>query len=191
MAHGRRLSCSPGHGARRTGSRGCGSRDRQYIHAQTHGHTTRRRDPRGASRNAPHCDFGSVSRRPFDCRHHRADSRGGPGHREATDPRCAARRRWRHYWSGDLITGTRMSEFNDSTAKAAGSNRFKRLRLRIVVLGMLVILAFAGSSAYDAWRSYGNALAATNREIGNVATALAEQPAWTFQGIALLLLDSA
>src|SRR5580692_9089331 len=84
-----------------------------------------------------------------------------------------------------------MFEPSESTAKAAGANRFRRLRLRIVVLGMLVILAFAGSSAYDAWRSYGNALAATNREIGNVATALAEQTAWTFQGIDLLLLDTA
>jgi PAS domain S-box-containing protein len=86
-----------------------------------------------------------------------------------------------------------MSDPSDSTATvtAAGSNRFKRLRLRVVVLGVLVILAFAGSSAYDAWRSYGNTLAATNREIGNVAAALAEQTAWTFQGIDLLLHDTA
>jgi PAS domain S-box-containing protein len=84
-----------------------------------------------------------------------------------------------------------MSELSDSTAKAAGSNRFTRLRRRIVVLGVLVILAFAASSVYDAWRSYGNTLAATNREIGNVATALAEQTAWTFQGIDLMLLDTA
>jgi len=84
-----------------------------------------------------------------------------------------------------------MSESSDSIAKGIGSNRFKRLRLRIVVLGVLVILAFAGSSAYDAWRSYGNALAATNREIDNVATALAEQTAWTFEGIDLLLSDTA
>jgi PAS domain S-box-containing protein len=86
-----------------------------------------------------------------------------------------------------------MSDPSDSTATvtAAGSNRFKRLRLRVVVLGALVILAFAGSSAYDAWRSYGNTLAATDREIGNVAAALAEQTAWTFQGIDLLLRDTA
>jgi hypothetical protein len=36
-------------------------------------------------------------------------------------------------------------------------------------------------------RAYNNALAATNREITNVATALAEQTAWTFQGIDLFL----
>src|ERR1700730_11307097 len=84
-----------------------------------------------------------------------------------------------------------MPESTDLTGQAAGPLRFKRLRLRIVMLGLLVVIAFAGSSAYDAWRSYGNALAATNREIGNVATALAEQTAWTFQGIDLLLLETA
>src|SRR5258706_4182656 len=72
----------------------------------------------------------------------------------------------------------------------AGSLRFKRLRLRIAVLGVLVVIAFAGSSAYDAWRAYDKALAATNREINNVATALAEQTAWTLHGIDLLLSDT-
>src|SRR5258708_36685797 len=84
-----------------------------------------------------------------------------------------------------------MPENTDLTSQAAGSLRFKRLRLRIAVLGVLVVIAFAGSSAYDAWRAYNNALAATNREITNVATALAEQSAWTFQGIDLLLRDTA
>jgi PAS domain S-box-containing protein len=69
--------------------------------------------------------------------------------------------------------------------------RFKRLRLGIVVLGSFVILAFAASSAYDAWRAYHNSLAATDREIDNVAKALAEQTAWTWQGIDLLLRDTA
>jgi PAS domain S-box-containing protein len=69
--------------------------------------------------------------------------------------------------------------------------RFKPFRLRIVILGVLVVFGFAGSSAYDAWRAYNNTLAATNREITNVATALAEQSAWTFQGIDLLLRDTA
>jgi PAS domain S-box-containing protein len=84
-----------------------------------------------------------------------------------------------------------MSESSGPTAQTAGSHRFKRLRLRIVMLGVLVILAFAGSSAYDAWRAYNNTVAATGRELGNVATALAEQTAWTFQGIDLLLRDTA
>jgi PAS domain S-box-containing protein len=69
--------------------------------------------------------------------------------------------------------------------------RYKRLRVGIVVLGVLVIFAFAASSAYDAWRAYRNSLAATDREIGNVAKALAEQTAWTWQGIDLLLRDTA
>jgi PAS domain S-box-containing protein len=84
-----------------------------------------------------------------------------------------------------------MPENTDQTDQAAGPPRFKRLRLRIVILGVLVVIAFAGSSAYDAWRAYNNALAATDREITNVATALAEQTAWTFEGIDLLLSDTA
>src|SRR5882724_8140737 len=76
-------------------------------------------------------------------------------------------------------------------AQPPASVRFKRLRLRIVVLGLLVIFAFAASSAYDAWRAYRNALAATDREITNVAAALAEQTAWTFEGIDLFLSDTA
>jgi PAS domain S-box-containing protein len=84
-----------------------------------------------------------------------------------------------------------MTENTDQIAQPAGPLRFKRLRLRIVILGVLVVIGFAGSSAYDAWRAYNNALAATNREITNVAAALAEQTAWTFQGIDLLLSDTA
>src|SRR5258708_17932248 len=83
-----------------------------------------------------------------------------------------------------------MPENTDLTSQAAGSLRFKRLRLRIIILGVLTVVAFAGASAYDAWRAYNNALAATNREITNVAKALAEQTAWTFQGIDLLLSDT-
>jgi hypothetical protein len=83
-----------------------------------------------------------------------------------------------------------MYENTDLIAQPAGL-RFKRLRLRIVILGVLVVIAFAGSSAYDAWRSYKSTLAATHREITNVATALAEQTAWTFEGVDLTLRDTA
>ena len=82
----------------------------------------------------------------------------------------------------------------ENTALGAQSTdpmRFKRLRLRIVLLGVLVVVAFAGASAYDAWRSYKSTLSATQREITNVAAALAEQTAWTFQGVDLLLSDTA
>jgi hypothetical protein len=61
-----------------------------------------------------------------------------------------------------------MAENSNPNTQPAGPPRFKRLRLRIVILGVLVVIAFAGSSAYDAWRAYNNALAATNREITNV-----------------------
>jgi PAS domain S-box-containing protein len=71
------------------------------------------------------------------------------------------------------------------------SLRFKRLRIGILTLGILVILAFTVSSAYDAWRSYHRSIGATNREIGNVANALAEQTAWTFRAVDLALLDTA
>jgi PAS domain S-box-containing protein len=84
-----------------------------------------------------------------------------------------------------------MPSSDDSASSDTRSIRFKRLRLGAVVLGVLVILAFAGSSAYDAWRAYHNSLAATERELGNVAKALAEQTAWTWQGIDLLLRDTA
>ncbi len=72
-----------------------------------------------------------------------------------------------------------------------GLIRFKRLRFGVKLLGALVILAFAGSSAFDAWRSYDYSVAATDREIANMANALAEQTAWTLQTVDLLLLDTA
>jgi PAS domain S-box-containing protein len=84
-----------------------------------------------------------------------------------------------------------MPTSDDLIAQPAAPIRFRRLRLGIVVLGLLVIFAFAASSAYDAWRAYRNSLAATDREISNVAKALAEQTAWSWQGIDLLLRDTA
>src|SRR5882724_10281371 len=71
------------------------------------------------------------------------------------------------------------------------SIRFRRLRLGILALGVLALLAFCGSSFYDAWRSYRHAVIATDREISNVASALAEQTAWTWQAIRLVLDDTA
>src|SRR6202051_4416573 len=73
----------------------------------------------------------------------------------------------------------------------APSIRFNRLRLGIVVVGLSVVVAFAALSAYDAWRAYRNSCAATDRESDSVAKALAEQTAWTWEGIDLLLRDTA
>ena len=84
-----------------------------------------------------------------------------------------------------------MSSPSSSASLQPGSNRFRRLRLGVVALGVLVIVAFGGSSAYDAWISHRHALIATDRELSNVAHALAEQTAWTWQAVDLLLRDTA
>jgi PAS domain S-box-containing protein len=84
-----------------------------------------------------------------------------------------------------------MSSASGHLSHGACSIRFRRLRFGIVALGVLIILAFDGSTAYDAWRSYRVSLDATNREIANMANALAEQTAWTLQAVDLLLLDTA
>jgi len=73
----------------------------------------------------------------------------------------------------------------------AGTIRFQRLQFGVVALGVIVILAFAGSSAHDAWRSYQYTLAATARELTNMANALAEQTVWSLQAEDLLLADTA
>src|ERR1700712_565464 len=69
--------------------------------------------------------------------------------------------------------------------------RFRRLQVGVLLSGMMVMLAVAASSAYDAWRSYGYTVAATEREIKNVANALAEQTGWSLETVDLLLLDTA
>src|ERR1700744_2208688 len=84
-----------------------------------------------------------------------------------------------------------MPSTNSKIAGDSPTTRVKRLQLGVVVFGVLVILAFAASSAYDAWSSYRYARAATEREIGNTANALAEQTAWILRGVDLLLLDTA
>ena len=84
-----------------------------------------------------------------------------------------------------------MSSASDFDLPNTGEIRFKRLRLGAILFGPLIILAFVCSSAYDAWRSYHYSLAATDREIANMANALAAQTAWTLQAVDLLLLDTA
>ena len=72
----------------------------------------------------------------------------------------------------------------------ADETRAARLRLWIVILGVLVIAAFAGSSIYDSWSSYNHVIAANNRELGNLAKALAEQAEDSLQLADLLLRDT-
>jgi PAS domain S-box-containing protein len=69
--------------------------------------------------------------------------------------------------------------------------RFRRLQLGVAAIGSIVILAFAGSSAYDAWRSYSRTVRSTERELRNIANALAEQTVWSLQAVDLLVLDTA
>jgi signal transduction histidine kinase/CheY-like chemotaxis protein len=84
-----------------------------------------------------------------------------------------------------------MSAVSDLASPDTGHGRFQRLQLGVVALGILVILAFVGSSAHDAWRSYQYSLAATVRELTNIANALAEQTVWSLQADDLLLADTA
>jgi PAS domain S-box-containing protein len=84
-----------------------------------------------------------------------------------------------------------MPSASASSPSAGGAIRFNRLQLGVVVVGVLLICAFAGSSAYDAWRSYRYSIAATERELGSLANALAEQTAWSLQAVDLLLADTA
>jgi PAS domain S-box-containing protein len=72
-----------------------------------------------------------------------------------------------------------------------GTIRFRRLRVRIVLLGVLALVAFDAASVYDAWRSYRHSVDVTDREIDNLARSLAEQTSWTWQGVDLLLDDTA
>jgi PAS domain S-box-containing protein len=79
----------------------------------------------------------------------------------------------------------------DSESPQTAAVRFRRLRLRVIMLGVLVLLAFVGASAYDVWRSYRHTVTSTDREISNLANALAEQTAVTWHAVDLLLRDTA
>src|ERR1700677_4423569 len=58
----------------------------------------------------------------------------------------------------------------------SGAIRFNRLQFGVVVVGVLLICAFAGSSAYDAWRSYRYSIAATERARGARCRRAARSP---------------
>ena len=58
-----------------------------------------------------------------------------------------------------------MPRVSDLASPDLGTIRFRRLQIGLVALGVLVILAFAGSSAHDAWRSYRYALETPDRAI--------------------------
>jgi PAS domain S-box-containing protein len=83
-----------------------------------------------------------------------------------------------------------MSQASAAPSLLADATRAARLRFWIVIVGVLVIVAFAGTSAYDSWRSYGHVISANNRELGNLAKTLAEQAADTLQTADLLLRNT-
>jgi hypothetical protein len=66
----------------------------------------------------------------------------------------------------------------------------QRLRQRIVAAGVVLVAAFAGSAVYDGWRLHQQIMFATERELGNLAKALAEQGARNLQAVDLLLRDT-
>jgi PAS domain S-box-containing protein len=81
------------------------------------------------------------------------------------------------------------------TPRASGSlladpTRAGRLRLWIIIVGVLGIATFAGSSAYDVWRSYHQDISATHRELGNMAKTLAEQAEGSLRLVDLLLRET-
>jgi PAS domain S-box-containing protein len=81
---------------------------------------------------------------------------------------------------------------NSSALKAVTDPwRYATLRRRTIVLGSLIIAGFVALGGYGIWRSYLHSLATTKRELGNVATALAGQTAWSWQNISLLLSNTA
>ncbi len=82
------------------------------------------------------------------------------------------------------------SQQSASGSLLADPTRAARVRMWIVVIGVLVIAAFASSSAYDAWRSYERTMSANDRELGNLAKTLAEQAQDALQTSDLLLRDT-
>ena len=69
----------------------------------------------------------------------------------------------------------------------ADAGEHARLRAALILLGPIIIAAFAISSVYDGWRAYRHVVTSTNREVANLASALAEQTAWSWAGTDLLL----
>jgi signal transduction histidine kinase/CheY-like chemotaxis protein len=74
---------------------------------------------------------------------------------------------------------------------AADAGEHARLRVALVLLGTIVIAAFTASSAYDGWRAYQHVVISTNREVQNLASALAQQTAWSWSECDLVLQRTA
>lgn len=75
------------------------------------------------------------------------------------------------------------------TQPAPSGARYTVLRRRVVLLGVLVILGLVVGTCYGLWRSYRETLDATTIELSNLARALSEQTAWTWETIDVFLRD--
>ena len=181
----RRIPCPCRKGPRCATRPSGGSCNRQRLHAQARRGAADSRYSSGTSGYTDHSDLSIVSFRFVLRRRNCTDSRGTTSHRETALPYRSAGCGARYDWRTGLVHA---GQFNVISKRLCltryGSIRFKRLQSRVIAVGGIVILAFAGSSAYDAWRSYRYSLAATNREITNVADALASQTAGTLQAVA-------
>src|SRR3989442_1666148 len=83
-----------------------------------------------------------------------------------------------------------ISQASASGSLLADATRAARLRFWIITIGVLAIAAFAGTTAYDTRRSYDYVISANNRELGNLAKALAEEAEGSLQLVDLLLRDT-
>ncbi len=87
--------------------------------------------------------------------------------------------------------GRTMTAFDTETRSGGAASRTASLRRWIVAVGVVALVGIAGSSAYDEWRSYRQAITDTDRELANVGKALAEQLEVSLQSIDVLLLATA
>jgi signal transduction histidine kinase/ActR/RegA family two-component response regulator len=87
--------------------------------------------------------------------------------------------------SEDRMQPTTIASSNDASV------RYTSVRRRVIALGILVLVGFAGSSFFGLWRAYRQSVDAVDRELGNLAHALSEQTAWTSEAFDLLLKDTA
>jgi PAS domain S-box-containing protein len=83
-----------------------------------------------------------------------------------------------------------MAQASPSGSPLADATRAARLRFSIITIGVLVIAAFAGTTAYDSWSAYNHIIASNERELGNLAKALAEEADGSLQLADLLLRDT-
>jgi signal transduction histidine kinase/CheY-like chemotaxis protein len=67
----------------------------------------------------------------------------------------------------------------------------KTLRLSTLLVGAALILAFIGSAAYDGWRLHQQIRLANERELGNLAKALAEGTSRSLESVDILLRETA